>query len=423
LSVLSRARNRTGFSDGGFSAEAAAAGCIRFPGFSTGSDGARHLWGLKGAHHQTQPPLKKTSCSGCGTARKGWYDRSVRRVRDLSCGDTRIYLELDVRRVLCKSCGKVKRESLEFLSDNTHFTKRFAYFVGRRCRQATVKDVAQELNLDWHAVKELDKQYMTAQLKRAGTPAPKVIGIDEISIRKGHTYRIVVSDLLRGRPIWFGGTDRSEASMAGFYDWLGPKKSTGIRLAVMDMWRPFRKVTSERAPKAAILFDKFHIMRHLGEALDEVRKREYSRLSGRQRRFIKGQKYTLLSRRENLSLSGKQALKALLKANKRLNTAYMLKESFGQLWDYDHEGWARKFFENWRASLKWQRIKSYEKFAELIERHWDGIATHCKPENKVSLGFVEGLNTKIRVIQRRAYGLHDEEYLRLKILTCMLPKL
>jgi transposase len=290
-------------------------------------------------------------------------------------------------------------------------------------RQATIKDVAKELNLDWDAVKELDKQYMAAQLARAGTPGPKVIGIDEISIRKGHTYRIVVSDLLRHRPIWFGGTDRSEASMAAFYDWLGPKKSQGIRLAVMDMWKPFRTVTAERAPNAAILFDKFHIMRHLGEALDEVRKSEYARLSDRQRRFIKGHKYTLLSRRTNLSLSGKRALKVLLDANKRLNTAYMLKESFAQLWDYEHEGWARKFFENWRASLKWQRLKSYEKFAEMIDRHWDGIAAHCKPENKVSLGFVEGLNTKIRVIQRRAYGLRDEEYLRLKILTCMLPEL
>jgi transposase len=213
----------------------------------------------------------------------------------------------------------------------------------------------------------LDKQYMAAQLARAGTPAPKVIGIDEISIRKGHTYCIVVSDLLRGRPIWFGGTDRSEASMAAFYDWLGPKKSEGIRLAVMDMWKPFRTVTAERAPQAAILFDKFRIMRHLGEALDVVRKSEYARLSGRERRFIKGQKYTLLSRRENLSLSGKQALKTLLKANKRLNTAYLLKESFGQLWDYEHKAWARKFFDNWRASLKWQRLRSYEAFAEMID--------------------------------------------------------
>ena len=146
-------------------------------------------------------------------------------MRDLSCADTRVYLEFEVRRVLCRLCGKVKRERLEFLADNPLYTKRFAYFVGRRCRQATIKDVANELHLDWETVKELDKQYMAAQLARAGTPGPEVIGIDEISIGKGQNYRIVVSDLLRRRPIWFGGTDRSEASMSMFYDWLGPKKS------------------------------------------------------------------------------------------------------------------------------------------------------------------------------------------------------
>jgi len=317
----------------------------------------------------------------------------------------------------------VKRERLEFLADNPFYTKRFAHYVGRRCRSATIKDIAQELNLDWDTVKALEQQYMAAQLARAGAPGPKVIGIDEISIRKGHTYRIVVSDLLRERPIWFGGADRSEASMGQFYDWLGEKKSRGIRLAVMDMWKPFRNATHARAPRAAVLFDKFHIMRHLGEALDQVRKSEYARLSGKDRRFIKGQKYTLLSHRENLTLEGKRSLKLLLSANKRLNTAYLLKESFGQMWSYQSEAWARRFFENWRASLKWQRLAPYEKFAEMIDRHWDGIAAYCKPENKVSLGFVEGLNNKIRVIQRRAYGLRNEEYLRLKILTCMLPAL
>lgn len=344
-------------------------------------------------------------------------------MRDLSCGDMRIYLDFEVRRVQCRRCGKVKRERLEFLADNPFYTKRFAYYVGRRCRSATIKDIAEELKLDWHAVKELEKQYMVAQLAKAGSPGPKVIGIDEISIQKRHTYRIVASDLVRQRPIWFGGEDRSEASLATFYEWLGNRKSRGIRLAVMDMWRPFRNATQVDAPNAAILFDKFHVLRHLGEALDKVRKSEYARLSGKQRRYIKGQKYTLLSRRENLTLEGRQALKTLLAANKRINTAYLLKESFGQLWSYEREGWARRFFENWRASLKWQRLKPYEKFAEMIDRHWDGIAAYCKPENKVSLGFVEGLNNKIRVIQRRAYGLRDEEYLRLKILTCMLPAL
>ncbi len=120
---------------------------------------------------------------------------------------------------------------------------------------------------------------------------------------------------------------------------------------------------------------------------------------------------------------GHQFLRVAASSNKRLNTAYLLRESFGQLWDYEREGWARRFFENWRASLKWQRLKPYEKFAKMIDRHWDGIAAYCRPENKVSLGFVEGLNNKIRVIQRRAYGLRDEEYLRLKVLTCMLPTL
>ena len=225
------------------------------------------------------------------------------------------------------------------------------------------------------------------------------------------------------RPIWFGGMDRSEASMAQFYAWLGPRKSRQIKLAVMDMWKPFRNVAKEKAPQAAILFDKFHILRHLGEALDKVRKAEYARLSGKDRRFIKGQKYTLLSRHENLTLEGKRSLEAPAGANKRLNTAYVLKESFGQLWDYEREGWARRFFDNWRASLKWQRLEPYERFADMIDRHWDGIAAYCKPENKVSLGFVEGLNNKIRVFQRRAYGLRDEEYLRLKVLSCMLPPL
>jgi len=262
---------------------------------------------------------------------------------------------------------------------------------------------------------------MREKLRRAGNPRPKIIGIDEISIRKGHSYRIVVSDLERRRPIWFGGTDRSEQSLKLFYEGLGPAKIKRIRLVVMDMWKAFENATREHAPHAAILYDKFHVLRQLNEAMDKIRKSEYYRLSGEDRKFIKGQKYTLLSHRENLSTDGRKALKTLLAANKRLNTAYMLKEQFSQLWDYESEAWARKFFDNWKASLKWQRLKPYEKFAEMIERHWAGIAAFCKSENKVSLGFVEGLNNKIRVIQRRSYGLKDEEYFRLKVLTCMLP--
>jgi transposase len=130
---------------------------------------------------------QKNELRRCGRIQMGWYDRKVRRVRDLSCGDTRIYLELEVRRVDCRRCGTVKRERLDFLADNPLYTKRFAYLVGRRCRGAIIKDVAEELALDWHTVKAQDKQYMEAQLERAGMPGPQVIGVDAISIRKGHT--------------------------------------------------------------------------------------------------------------------------------------------------------------------------------------------------------------------------------------------
>ena len=344
-------------------------------------------------------------------------------MRDLSCGEYRIYLELLGRRVNCRSCGKVKGERLAWLADNPFYTKRFGRLVGRRCRAATIKDVARELHLDWHTVKELEKQYMREQLRRVGRPAPEVIGIDEISIGRGHNYRIVVSDLLRRRPIWFGGKDNSEQSLDLFFQEWGIKKTRGIYLAVMDMWKPFRSCTLKHVPGASILFDKFHVVSHLGDALNEVRQSEAGRLMGKSRQFIKGQKFTLLSNRANLTLNGRRSLAKLLHANQRLNVAYLLKESFGQLWTYRSEAWARRFFENWKQALKWQRLKPYEKFARMIESHWDGIAAYCQPRNKVPLGFVEGFNNKIRVLQRRAYGLRDEEYLRLKILTCMLPEI
>jgi len=209
-----------------------------------------------------------------------------------------------------------------------------------------------------------------------------------------------------------------------FYEWLGPKKSKKIQLVVMDMWEAFANSAKKNIHHADILYDKFHVMKHLGEAMDKIRKLEYKRLTGKDRDYIKGHKYTLLSRKKNLTLKGRNALKELLEINKRLNTAYLLKESFSQLWNYNREGWARRFFNNWKTALKWQRLKPYEKFAEMIENHWGGIAAYCKSENKqVPLGFVEGLNNKIRVLQRRAYGLKDEEYLRLKVLTCCLPEI
>lgn len=317
----------------------------------------------------------------------------------------------------------MKRETLKWLATSARFTQRFEDRIGQLCREMTVKKVAELNTLSWDQVWRMEKCYMRRLLEQQ-PPSERLraIGVDEISIRKGHSYAIVVADLDQRRPIWLGGQGRSEQDMQLFFDAMGTERCTTIKLAVMDMWKPFRKATLKYAPEARIVYDKFHVMRHLADALDEVRRSEYKRVNEKERRFIKGQRYTLLSHKANLDIEGRRALNMLLKANKRLNKAYVLKESFGQLWDYNNPTWARKFFESWKSQLRWQRLKPFEKFAAMIERHWDGIASYCHPDHKVSLGFMEGLNNKIRVIQRRAYGIKDQEYLMLKVITSFIKE-
>ena len=171
----------------------------------------------------------------------------------------------------------------------------------------------------------------------------------------------------------------------------------------------------KNAPNAQIIFDKFHIMRHLSNALDEARRSEYKRLSGKARSSIKGQRYTLLSRRENLSLDGRQGPEKVASGQPAPQHSLRPQGGFRATLGLPPERGARAFFERWKDSLKWQRLKPYRKFAQMIESHWAGIASYCQPDHKVSLGLMEGVNNKIRVLQRRAYAYRDDDYLKLKI--------
>ena len=195
-------------------------------------------------------------------------------------------------------------EQLDFLAENPRYTQRFALHVGSPCRDMTNKAVADITRLHHTTVNNLDKLYMADQFKRTPMPAPRAIGVDEIAIRKDHEYRIVVSDLDQARPIRVGGKGRKEEDLDLFFAALGAKNSARIQIAVTDMWRAFHNSTTRNAPQARIIFDKFHIISHRGGALDEVRRSEYRRLSGKSRAYIKGQRYTLLSNPENLSLDG-----------------------------------------------------------------------------------------------------------------------
>lgn len=164
---------------------------------------------------------------------------------------------------------------------NAFCTKRFAFWVGHRYWVSTIRDVAWDTHLDWKTVKAVENQYMTEQLRRAGAPGPQIIGIDDITIRKGHLYRIVVSDLIRGRSIRFRGTDRLEAILNLFFDeWLGPKKNRSIRLVGMDMREPFLNAPAAFVTDAAILYDKIHALRQLNEAMDKVHHSEYAPTQG-----------------------------------------------------------------------------------------------------------------------------------------------
>ena len=249
-------------------------------------------------------------CGGRGKVHFRFYDRKTNSARDLTSGDRRVLLEYELRRVDCGACG-VKQERLELLATNTKFNKRLALSIGALCRAMPINDVAKRMNLDWHTVKQIEKDYMRQQLARAGCPSPSVIGADEIAINKRNTYRIVVSDLEKRQAIWFGGEGRCESDMDKFYAFVGPENREKIRLAVMDMGKPFRNSAQSHAPQAAILFDKFHILRDLGEALDKVRKAECAHVTGPERKFIKGQKYVLLAHKENLTGEGPGLFNAL----------------------------------------------------------------------------------------------------------------
>lgn len=315
----------------------------------------------------------------------------------------------------------MKTETLEWLASSNRFTKRFEIEIGKMCREMSIKRVAALNRLSWDQVRRMEIVYMKSLVAK-NPPSKKLraIGIDEISIKKRHKYAIVVADLEQKRPIWIGMEGRKEEHLDAFFTEIGPKISKKIDIAVMDMWKPFRKSTRTNAPQTQIIYDKFHILNHLNKALDAVRRTEYKRVQGPERKFIKGQRYTLLSNKANLDVKGKNALNLLLKANKRIHKAYLLKETFGQLWNYQTETWCLKFFNNWKEQLKWSRLEPYKKFVTMIEKHWENIVSYCNPENKVSLGFMEGMNNKIRVIQRRAYGLQNQEYFRLKVLTSFL---
>lgn len=321
----------------------------------------------------------------------------------------------------CPTNGKPTKEALPGILLSRRFTEALADDIGRYADRTSVLEASRQYKIDYKTALAFEKSYLERKKRNAPEAKPTHIGVDEVYLG-GMGWRIVVSDLIARRPIWIGGHDRKQESFEAFFTWLGEEKCKLIKLCVMDMWKPYRAALKKFCPTADVVFDKFHVVAKMSEAMDEVRRNEYARLNGKQRKFIKGQRYNLLANRGNLSQTGRQELDQTFKANRRLYTAYLLKEDFDRLWSYKSPIWMLKFWTSWKEGLKWKRLEPFQKVVLMVEAHWEGIISWCKQENHVPLGFVEGLNSRIRKIQAQGYGYKDIAHMDLKILTCMLPE-
>jgi transposase len=244
----------------------------------------------------------------------------------MGCQGLEIWLEFEEWRVKCQKTGKATKESIPGVLLTRRFTEALADDIGRYADKTSVLEASRRYAIDYKTALAFEKAYLARKLANASETSPTRIGVDEILLG-AMGWRIVVSDLDAGRPIWVGGHDRKQESFEAFFAWLGEDKTALIRLCVMDMWKPYLAALKKHCPMADVVFDKFHIVAKMTEAMDEVRRSEYARLNGGQRKFIKGQRYNLLANRGTLSRKGREELEQTFKANRRLYTAYLLLRS------------------------------------------------------------------------------------------------
>jgi transposase len=350
------------------------------------------------------------TCSGCGIGTRDTHDVSERTVRDLPWGAWRIVLSLETHRVRCRRCG-VRTERLDFLEGKHPYTRRFSEAVARDCEDAAVSRIASKWRLSPQTVRRIDKRMLQAWSSRRKRRSLRYMGVDELFWRKGKCLTIV-SDLELGEPIWAGPERKRETLDAFFAERLPPRRRRSVKAVCVDMCAPFLASIKEHLPKAAVIFDKFHVMRHVNDAVDETRRQEFFRHKGPLRAAMRGKRWLLLTRWRNLSRSKRGQLNEALTMNRRLFKAYYLKEQIERLWSYTYEGAALRFFIDWLLSLRWQRLPAFKKLARTLYDHIEGILAYCK--HKVPFGVVEAINGNLRALIRRGRGYRDHQYLILK---------
>jgi transposase len=354
---------------------------------------------------------KKQICSGCGRRVVDIHEICEREIRDLPVFEFRTTVIIELYRLRCPDCGP-RVERVDQLPSKAPFSKRFEEAVGQACEGASARQVALRFRLPESTVRAIDLRYLERWAAARKKPALRQMGVDEIHLGKKQKFITVVSNLETGEPLWFGAERRKETLDTFFKEELSQRQRRRIEAACVDMWEPFRLSIEQWAPQCRIVYDKFHIMQHANKAIDEVRRAEFFRKGGRMRGLVKGKRWLLLTRWVNLTSGKRQELNKLFALNRKLLKAYLLKESLDRLWTYRYEGSMLNYLQRWMNQLRWQRLPSFQKLADMLLKHLDGILNYCR--TKVPMGVVEAVNGNIKTLLRRGRGYKNLRYLLLK---------
>lgn len=356
----------------------------------------------------------KRRCSGCDQEVMHVHDTEERCVRDLPILDAVTWLQLHRVRVACPECGP-RVEALDWLPRYRRFTQRFEENVARLCDVLPIQHVADYLGLNWKTVKEIDKARLEKELGPVDLTGVEEIVMDEFAIQKGHRYATVIVEPHSKRVLWVGrGNGRED--IRPFFELLGSEGRRHLKAVAMDMNGAYESEVRYQCPQAEVVFDLFHVVAKYGrEVIDRVRVDEANRLKHDRpaRKVIKGSRWLLLRNRENVDKDDRVRLDELLKANRSLAKVYILRDDLKHLWEYVYQGAAERFWKTWYHRAIRSRIEPLKKFARRLKKYLPGILAHCKWPLHTSL--LEGINNKIKVIKRMAYGFRDDQYFFLKI--------
>jgi transposase len=336
-----------------------------------------------------------------------------RRIRDLNFADRRVWLEVDYRKVWCQRCGQTRVEHWAFCDSPQRLTHRLRRYVYDRCKLLPVTEVARHLDLDPKTVTAIDKEFLQEEFGQTEYEGLRVLAMDEIALKKGQRdYVTVILDYDSGRVVWTGeGHDKE--TLDRFFAGMTEEQKAGIQAVAIDMWDPYINRIQHHCPQALIVFDLFHLVKGYGFVIDEVRRQEVRKAVGPMKKAVKGSRYLLLKNRDNLRPDQADRLDELLKLNENLSRVYVLKDQLKVIYRYQRRFAAKAALEDWIAMAG--RIANYHmaQFIQTLRRFEYGILNHC--DFPIGTSRLEGVNNKIKVIKRKAYGFHDPVYFGLKI--------